>query len=228
MKYKLLSYVINNNTRGYGNTPKIKIKKTRDISKGDTCNGTVITIAGHYGTHLDTPRHFFASGLAVSDYSIADYVFSSPCVLECKKKKGELIVPADFAGYEAGLKKCDILLFRTGFSRLRGKNVYTADNPGISPDCAVKLRKEYPNIRCIGIDTVSISAFSARESGRRAHREFLKDGGYAGKPVMIIEDMDLSGNIEGLKRVFLAPLMIEGLDGVPCMVIGEMGGQYKK
>jgi hypothetical protein len=58
-----------------------------------------------------------------------------------------------------------------------------------------------------------------RELGRQAHRAFLnpESDGY---PILIIEDMDLSANLNGLKQVWVAPLLVEGIDSAPYTIIG--------
>ena len=37
---------------------------------------------------------------------------------------------------------------------------------------------------------------------------------------MLIEHMDLSTDLQNLKEVWVAPLLIEGVDSAPCTVVG--------
>ena len=74
-------------------------------------------------------------------------------------------------------------------------------------------------VQAIGMDWISVSSFENRELGRQAHRAFLNRDG-EGHPVLIIEDMDLSADLNGLREVWVAPLLVEGIDSAPCTIIG--------
>jgi len=71
-----------------------------------------------------------------------------------------------------------------------------------------------------GIDWISISPYQDRELGREAHRVFLDQKG-RNNPVLLIEDIDLSGNFKKLKEVWVSPLRVERVDSAPCTVIGD-------
>lgn len=217
--YKLLSYFLGRNTPLYGKTKSILIKPDREIKKGDSCNTTMVTFSNHSGTHIDAPRHFYYNGRSISDFSISELIFNSPLVLECPKKENELIVSSDLRA----IKKCDLLLIRTGFYRYRNNNKYRIHNPGISSEAAIYIRRKHPYVRTIGIDAISISAFQKREEGREAHKILLKSNGPYGQPICVIEDMDLSKNLKKLKKVYVAPLFLKDrdIDSMPCTIIGE-------
>ena len=220
-KYKLLSYIIDEKTQGYGDTPHLKINRVREISKGASNNEAVLQLAAHYGTHIDASKHFDDNGPAVTDYKINDYIFNSPLIIGCKKKKDELITPDDLKGFGSRLKKTDILLFKTGFYKYKGNSSYASHNPGMSPETAIMLRTDFANIRCVGIDAISISPYQNRDIGKKTHKELLRAGGYKSKPLIIIEDMDLSGASLRLVKIFVIPLMIKDIDGITCTVVGE-------
>ena len=67
------------------------------------------------------------------------------------------------------------------------------------------------------MDLISISSYSDREEGRKAHHAYLNPD--TGNPVLIIEDMKLS-SINYLKKVIVAPLLVDEADGAPCTVFG--------
>jgi len=211
--YKLLSYPLNFQTPLYGNIEPIQIK----IKEQDSIMTARISFSNHSGTHLDAPRHFFKSGRSISDYSIEELIFNSPLLIDCPKKENELITIDDLKS----IRDCDLLLIRTGFYKYRGSEKYRLCNPGISPETAEWIRRNHPAIRAIGIDTISISAFQKREVGRRAHQILLKSNGFPGDPVLLIEDLNLSGEFNKLKKVYAIPLFIEGVDSMTCTVIGE-------
>lgn len=216
-KYKLLSHSIDVSTPMYGDIDHVKIRARKSIMSGAPCNTFILEIQNHTGTHIDAPAHFYKNGKKISEYRIDQLMFRSPYILKCRKSEGQLVEKKDLRG----LKKCDILIIKTGFGRKRGSKKYIFENPGISAEAALFIRQKYPMIKAVGIDCISISSYLKREEGRNAHRIFLKGSGFKGGPVLLIEDMDLSGDLSGIKRVFVAPLMVRGIDSSPCAVIGE-------
>ena len=86
-------------------------------------------------------------------------------------------------------------------------------------ELALWLRQDFPAVRAIGMDWISVSSYESRELGRQAHRAFLNPDG-EGSPVLIIEDMNLSKNLKNLAEVLVVPILIETIDSAPCTVIG--------
>jgi kynurenine formamidase len=224
MKYRILSYPIDENTPLYGSTPKPIINPYREISKGDGSNSCIITIHNHTGTHVDAPRHFIPDGKAISDYAFDDLIFNNPLLIECPKEPGELIEHGDIFTQE--LEGVDCLLLHTGFSQIRDrdKELYRTQNPGIAPEVISLLRKEFPAIRCICIDSISISSFVHRERGREAHTAaFIRREGF-GEPLLLLEDMALNtlSAKDKLRKVVVIPWQISGIDSAPCVVLVEV------
>ena len=71
----------------------------------------------------------------------------------------------------------------------------------------------------VGFDFISLSPYQNKEEGRKAHRTFLDPDG-ENQPVLIIEDMDLEGDLSFMKQVWVAPWLIKGVDSAPCTVLG--------
>ncbi|MCX5749191.1 MAG: cyclase family protein [Candidatus Saganbacteria bacterium] len=215
--YRLLSYPLNEKTPMYGDTRPVMIEPCKQISRGDDCDTAYVTFSNHSGTHIDAPKHFHAKGRSLSQFGAEEFIFERPRMMDCPKNEDKLVMPDDIKD-SAG---CDLLLIRTGFFKFRGSEKYRLNNPGISADAALWIREKCPGIRAVGIDTISITAFQKRPEGKRAHHTFLDPDAKTGKPVLLIEDMDLSGDLAGLKKVFTVPLYFEGVDSMPCTVIGE-------
>jgi len=217
VEYKLLSYILRADTPMYGGGSALRLEREKQIGNGDACNLTTINLPAHCGTHVDAPRHFYDQGRHIAQYSIKELIFERPLVVECSKNPGQFIMPEDLGDPHG----CDLLLFRTGFGSCRGQDVYWQKNPGIAPETAEVIRRDYPGIRAVGLDAISVSSFADRSAGRRTHQLFLSDRGFASGPVLLIEDMDLRSSLNGLTRVFIAPCLVEGAEGAPCTVIGE-------
>lgn len=221
-KYILLSYQLTRETPCYGSNPSLKIEPQRSLGKGDTCNTHMVQFHNHTGTHVDCPNHFIKDGKAVTDYSISDLIFDAPAVIDCPKKEDELVTPEDFRGSDSILRGKNLLLIRTGFYSLRNKDVYTQHNPGIHPEAIAYLRENFPELKCLGIDSLSVSSFQNRELGHLAHKSAFQKSHFQGDPLLVIEDMNLSPCLSHLRKVFVAPLFIGGIDASPCTIIGEL------
>jgi len=220
MAYLLLSYTINENTPLYGSTPAPSISPYSQISRGDSSNTAILSIHNHTGTHVDAPRHFVDAGKAISDYSPNELIFEHPVIVDCPRDDATLITQDDLQHASHLLQKSDCLLLRTGFGKFRGEERYRTQNPGIAPETISWIRREYPDIRGVGIDSISISSLQYRDTGREAHKAAFIEQSGLGKPLLLIEDINLdivSG--KELGTVILLPWQIDGLDSAPCSVI---------
>lgn len=218
MTYRYLSHIIEPDTPVYGNAPSVRVEALRSLARSDTANVISVTMTTHSGTHIDAPYHFFSNGRRIAQYPAGFWVFSRPAICRVKLFPGQLLTPEQITVRpDTG---CDIILFQSGWSNRRMDASYVTENPGVHPDTAEYLRRRFRRLRAVGIDWLSVSSIKNRESGRKVHRVFLRQGG-GGHPLLIIEDMNLSCRLSGLEEVIVAPLLIEGADGAPCTVIGK-------
>ncbi len=224
--YRILSYPINAATPVYGSTPLPTFTSYRQIAEGDISNSCIISMHNHTGTHIDSPKHFIDNGRSISEYTLDELTFKSPVIVECPKDKPVLISRNDLQHAQHQLRISDCLLLHTGFGRFRKEEKYRTHNPGIAPETILWIRKEYPDIQCIGIDCISISSFQHRNEGREAHRAAFIERMPLGKPLLIIEDMNLdiiSGEI--IETMIVLPWQIDGLDSAPCNIIASNRGK---
>ncbi|MDX9713925.1 MAG: cyclase family protein [Dissulfurispiraceae bacterium] len=216
MRY--LSYELSPYTPFYGSTDRgVFPEKIKSMADGSSCDVHKIAIENHWGTHIDYPAHFFTGGKGPCDYD-ADYLFfRSPQVIPVHAepnqilRKADLIVPPHIT--------TDLLILRSGWGAVRNLDKYSLEGPGLDPEIGIWLRKEYPGIRAVGFDWISLSSYAHREMGREAHRVFLDPQGN-GHPILVIEDMLIEDNLESLKYVWVVPLRISGIDSAPCTIIG--------
>ncbi len=222
-RYILLSYVLQHDTPTYSRTPNLSTEPFQKIKDGHPCNTSLIHIHTHVGTHVDAPFHFSDAGKKITDYSIEELIFSHPLILNLPKNPAELITLEEIKHHQPSLHTCDIVLLQTGFWKYRDEERYRLQNPGIAPEVAEYIRTEFPNIRCVGIDSISVSSYRHRDLGRKTHEIFLKHKEYTSDPVLLVEDMDLSSNhLKRVAKVFVCPLFIKDLDGSPCTVLGAL------
>ena len=213
-----LSHVLSADTPMYGHQNKISINSCSSISGGDTCNSGAINLPFHSGTHIDAPNHFIDNGKAVDSFSPDFWVFDHPSIMEVSAAPGHLIGIEDIKPFNAFSQKneIDILIIRSGFETYRNKNIYSLNGPGLAAELVDFIKINCPNVRVVGMDFISVSSFSNRQAGRKAHKAFLE------KDILLLEDMKLSSikPLDKLRKIIAMPIRIKGADGAPCTIIG--------
>ncbi len=213
----LLSHILNENTPAYGGGVSLTATATKAIAKGDTANTSDWMLPNHLGTHLDVPRHFFDDGKSLTDYEPATWFFNHPQIIAVNVAPGQLIGLDEL---DAQIdSETDFLMLRTGFGQYRDDERYWKESPGIKSTLGHFLRQEFPNVRMLGFDFISMTSKQHRDEGKLAHRAFLDPAG-EGDPILILEDMDLANATRPFDSVIVAPLMVEEADGSPCTVFG--------
>ena len=216
-----LSYLLNKNTPTYGNRNRFICKKKSDISKGDIANDSSINTTVHIGTHIDMPFHFFEDGQTIEDFDINYFRFNNILFIDMIPKdiiiKDDLIILLE---KQANKYSYDILIVKTGICHKRDSEDFWQENYGFDPSIAKYLREEFPNIRVIGFDSISVSSFSNRMLGRESHKAFLNPK----QPILLLEDMDLTNLDKDSKiiKLDIVPLRIARCDGLPCTIIAEV------
>lgn len=219
----LLSYPIGNNTPYYIGTTEPSVKPNTQIKDGDDYNTFTIKVGNHCGTHVDAPKHFINTGRPIQDYSMADLTMDRTVIIPLDVNPYSLIEVDDFSHVD--LSNYDAILFKTGFERFRTENLdlYLTNYPGVSPDSVQWIRENHPNIRCLGIDTISMSRYNDAKIAKQTHITAFKKDKDLGDPILFIEDMKLSGAKENLElKMLIVPWQIKGVDSAPCTVIGFM------
>jgi kynurenine formamidase len=167
---------------------------------------------------MDAPKHFVDSGKTMDSYEASEWVYSKTCLVKIQAQADLLILPEHVS--EQIQKDCELLLIKTGWEKFRTETKYWEHNPGLSPQLGKWLRENCPNLRMVGFDFISLTAFQHREVGREAHRTFLSAQGR--EAIMIAEDMSLDKLSSAPKKVIIAPLRIENADGGPITVLAEI------
>ena len=214
-----LSHFLNHQTPSYGNRNKFNIIKKSDISKGDIANDSFINTTVHMGTHIDMPYHFYENGQTIKDFEASFWMFTKILVLEVEPRN--FIIKDEIIKKLEHIKKNDIelVLVKTNSTKFRNLEKYANENYGFDSSLAEVLINKFPKIRVFGFDTISVSSFTNRTEGRKAHKSFLNPK----KPILLLEDMNLSKISENtiFKQIVISPILIENCDGLPCTVIGE-------
>lgn len=218
-EYVFLSHELDEETPGYGGAQCFTKEIASKISDGKSSNSQKWIFSNHCGTHVDLPLHFDDQGKSLSDFSQPqDWIFDHTQVLNIKVGNDFLIQISDLDGLiEAD---CDFLILKTKFENKRESKEYWNNNPGVHSEVGHYLRKNYPNIKAIGMDFISLTAFQHREEGRKAHRAFLAPF-EKHPPIRIIEDMKLSQLSKNPSQVIVCPLQVKMADGTQVTIIAK-------
>lgn len=218
--YLRISY--NHDTRSptFPGNPTNQVRPVLAFSAGDSCNAAEVCLFNHNGTHADFPNHYHEQGRRVVDYDLAELVFERPALVSIEAGVGEPITPKQLRSAAGALEGSDFLLLRTGFGARRGSPEYT-NNPYLSLDAAHFLRG-FRRLRGLGMDFLSVTNARLRPLGDEVHRILLAESPDA-RAILLVEDLDLSVPevIERFHRLFVVPIFMEGVDGMPCTVFGE-------
>ncbi|MFK5974994.1 MAG: cyclase family protein [Sulfurovum sp.] len=213
-----LSYILNEQTPTYGNRNRFEAIKKSDISKGDVANDTTISTTVHIGTHIDMPYHFYEDGQTIKDFDADFWIFKKPLVIEIRQD--ELIINEKLIEELNNIEDTgfDIVIVKTGICNIRDEDKFWKNNYGFHPDIYDYLISNFPSIRVMGFDSISVSSFANRMLGREAHKSFLNPQ----KPILLLEDMDLRDidKNTNFNEIIVSPLRISNCDGLPCTVFG--------
>jgi kynurenine formamidase len=220
-KYIRLSYILDKATPSYGNRDSFSYVPTSSIKNGDSANTSSWTFTcNHIGTHIDVPFHFSDKGKKTYEIPIEEFIFDKVYLAEVPIDVGCLIAPEHLSCLVDIPKDIELLIIRTGYEHYRCDEKYWKNGPGFDPTIPSYLRANFPNLRCVGFDFISISSWVFRDQGRLAHKEFLapEDGG---RYILAIEDMFLSEVKRPIDSVVVAPIFCVDGNGGPVTVYAK-------
>lgn len=221
--YKRLSYNINADAPGWPGNPKIELETRSSISNGDNANTFNVKLFNHFGSHMDGPKHFNDDGPRLGELAIETFIYDRPLLVDIPKTFKQLIQVEDLKPFEAEIKKSDLLMIRSGFSKERATNAqrYAHEGVGISSEACKYIMDTFPNLKAVAMDWISLASYAHGDDGVTAHHYLL--GKFHDHYVCIIEDVNLDQlKANEIKKVFSIPLFIDGLDSSPVTIIAEI------
>jgi len=219
-----LSYIISQSTPTYGNRDRIFIRDNSAIEKGDTANSSCwIFSNNHIGTHIDSPRHFSATGRKTHEFPINDFFFDVVKLVDIACATSILITIEDFKKVEHTVPNdTELLLIRTGYEGYRSVDKYWNDSPGLAAELADHFRARFPKLRCVGFDFISLTSWNFRPEGRVSHKAFLCPDEEEKTPILVIEDMALAAVQTAIRSVVVAPMFVEDGNGGAVTVFADL------
>ncbi|EAL5552504.1 cyclase, partial [Campylobacter coli] len=113
----------------------------------------------------------------------------------------------------------------TNFHTLRDDKRYIWNSPIISRQLPLFLKNQFPKLKIVGFDIISLTSQLNRNEGKMCHFNFLSRKG--GREILVIEDMYF-GNLKKdaiINEIFIAPFYYEKMDGALCTVMVKCEGR---
>jgi arylformamidase len=217
-----LSHNLSESTPFFSGLPAPRLDRLYDLAKGDGCNSFYLTTSNHAGAHVDGPYHFNPNGRKISEYDLPELIFTKTAVIDIQVSPDELILPEHLDACSTCRNDCDLLIVRSGFGKYRADaRMYVDHSPGFSAAAADFVMRQFPNLKALAVDFVSIAAMSHMQEGCDAHRVFLGCENYSSRPILLIEDVMLPTVLPVIEKVYLVPWFFDGLDSAPCVLFAE-------
>jgi len=217
-----VSYPLDGASPLYPGTPPMTITPQKSMATGDSANTSMISFSSHAGTHIDAPRHFCPDGASVSAVLAPETIFDPAVCIDLPREGDTPIGAGDLRPFLPGIRDAEALLIRTGMCRLRQEHPerYASSHPWVHPGVPDLLRRQCPDLRLFGLDTISISTPSHRNEGRESHRSFL----CGSPPILLLEDVDLTTELLAGSPFTLRiyPVVHDDLDGVPVVALARV------
>jgi len=157
------------------------------------------------GTHIDFPAHVLRGGKVSSDYSLKD-IIGEGIILEVSRTAKA--ISRSFIMNQKILEN-DFVFFKTSNSALTKQEKFSDKYVYIEPDAAKALLEK--KVRVVGIDYISVDAYDAEDLP--VHKILLSND------VLIVENLELKGIDPGRCQLFIMPLNVPEMDGLPARVI---------
>lgn len=223
-----LSHVLDPKGLAWPGEPVLQVKQCTDVTDDCPFCSFKSTLPNHFGTHMDSPRHFVKNGLKIQDLPLDYFWHKNVILLDIPKGDAEGIYDYDLKPYEDILKTATLVLIRTNYEKYKTSDEkrYVSEGPYIAPSAGKYLTEKLDNVKTIGFDFLSVGSPSdkckAGEDSKACHQNLL--GYFTGKFKTAIEDMHLSElpSNANIKQAVVAPLLINNLDSSQVTVLAEV------
>ena len=185
--------------------PPVQINRILDMTRGDVCNVSKMSMGSHTGTHMDGQIHFVKGGKGIDQMPL-EATIGPARVIEIHDP--ESIKPEELRSHT--FQPGERVLFKTQNSqRCWHSDTFVEDFVYISHEAASYLVEQH--IQTIGVDYLSVGGF--KKDGVETHRTLLEAG------IWIIEGLNLSAIQPGTYDLICLPLRIRDSDGAPARAL---------
>jgi arylformamidase len=202
-----LTLSLDENTVVFPGDPIFKRTCIQSIDNESNFNLSKIEMGNHTGTHIDFPVHVIPGGKNSSDYDMNELIDNGIIVH----------VPEDMSTITRSFvnnnvnKKYRIVFFQTKASGNCQKRSLNENYVHIELGAAEALLER--SVCIVGIDSMSVDAY--QDANLPTHQFLLSNN------ILIVENLNLENIVPGDYKIFLAPLKVTGMDGLPTRVFAQ-------
>lgn len=210
--YHDLTHELTDNTPVFPGDPELKVEQLCTVSESCAYVLRHLHFGNHAGTHIDFPIHVKPDGKNSSDYGL-DKLIGTGLIVEVPPDT-KIIDDKFIATLE--IRPDDIVFFKTQNSTdhlLENHDV--ADSYVCLNESAAKALVAC-KAKIVGVDYISIEACSSKNLV--VHNTLLAND------ILIVESLKLWDIAPGRYKLFILPLNIPHMDGLPARVIAETTG----
>lgn len=184
--------------------PQYSTENICSIAAGQKFHLCHMHLGNHTGTHIDYPAHTIAGGKTSSDFSL-EYLMGPGVIIKVPAEK--ISITKEFVSCQS-IVKSDIVFFKTENSKKPKHAPFTEKYVYIEPEAAEELFQK--GVKIVGIDYISVDRYDDEDLS--THNTLLS------RDVLIVEGLELSEIPEGRYEIFIAPLNIPKMDGLPARI----------
>ena len=179
----------------------------------------------HTGSHIDVPFHVDPKGFQLHEFSLKDFIFDNPVLIDIPKSDLEKISVEELQAHEEKLAKADVVLIHTGFSKIRQEDPerFVANQPSFTLQAANYLVDNF-DIRAYGVDVIGIENIPEGKAATPiqfpVHKTFLLK---KQQKTFVIEDLNLALLLgKRIRRFYAIPLLLYGIEAMPVTAFAEV------
>ena len=197
--------------------PKVAVERIVRIEERGL-NVTSVAFAVHSGTHLDSPRHFFADGRAIEQLTLEE-VSGTAVGLGVQRGPEEEITVGDLEGNQVLPERGDIVFIDTGWgAHFYGDHDLYHRHPYLSQEAADWLVD-----RAVKLVAMDVPTPDRPEASRPPGFNWPVHHRLLGEGVLIAEHLANLDRVNGRRfRAYAFPLPIKGSDGSPARIVAEL------
>ena len=161
----------------------------------------------HTGTHIDFPAHTITGGKTSSDFPL-EHLTGQGIIINVPVE--EKSITRAFLSSQP-IVTSDIIFFKTANSQKSKRDPFTEQYVYIEPDATEELLQM--GVKIVGIDYISVDKYEDEDLS--THNALLS------KEILIVEGLELHAIPEGQYEIFVVPLNIPDMDGLPARVFAK-------
>ena len=207
-KYYDLTAIISAESAVFPGDPQFKTENICSLDKGSQYNLCQMHFGNHMGTHIDFPAHVIRNGKTSSDFTI-DKLIGAGIIIEVPDI--EESITRKFVEAQPILLN-DFVFFKTANSRISKNESIANKYVYIESSAAEELLKK--GVKIVGIDYISVDRYE--DENLPIHKMLLSND------VLIVEGLELNNAPIGRCKIYIMPININEMDGLPARVIAKI------